>query len=192
MKTDIILAGVGGQGILTIAAVIGEAAVRRQLFLKQAEVHGMSQRGGDVQSNLRLSDKPIFSDLISRGKADLVIALEPMEALRYAGWLKPGGFVVTSVTPFINIPDYPEEAVLMQTLKTLPNAHLLDVDAVAKELGSSRVSNMVMLGAASPYLGIDDAALEEGIIHLFGRKGAAIVDMNLKALAAGKALVNHT
>lgn len=191
MKTDILLAGVGGQGILSIAAVIGEAAVRRQLYLKQAEVHGMSQRGGDVQSNLRLSDKPIFSDLISRGKADLVIALEPMEALRYAGWLKPGGFLVTNVTPFINIPDYPEQVALLEALKALSNTHLLDVDTVAKELGSIKVSNMVMLGAASPYIGIDDVALEEGIIHLFERKGAAIVDMNIKALAAGKALVNQ-
>lgn len=191
MKTDILLAGVGGQGILSIAAVIGEAALRRQLNLKQAEVHGMSQRGGDVQSNLRLSDKPIYSDLISRGKADLVIALEPMEALRYAGWLRPGGFVVTSVTPFINIPDYPEETALLAQLKVLPNVHMLDVDGVAKALGSIRVSNMVMLGAASPYIGIDDTALEAGIVHLFERKGAAVVDMNLKALAAGKALVNH-
>lgn len=191
MKTDIILAGVGGQGILSIAAVIGEAAVRRQLYLKQAEVHGMSQRGGDVQSNLRLSDKYIFSDLISRGKADLVIALEPMEALRYAGWLKPSGFVVANVTPFVNIPDYPEEALLMSALKDLPNVHLLDVDALARDLGSAKVSNMVMLGAASPYIGLDDAALEEGIIHLFERKGKAIVEMNLKALAAGKALVNQ-
>lgn len=189
MKTDIILAGVGGQGILSIAAVIAEAAVRQQRYLKQAEVHGMSQRGGDVHSNLRLSDKPIYSDLISRGNADLVIALEPMEALRYAGWLKPGGFIVTSVTPLINIPDYPEMSKLMDALKALPNTHLLDVEAVAKALGSIRVSNMVMLGAASPYLGLADDSLEAGIVHLFERKGAAVVDMNLKALAAGKALV---
>ena len=87
MKTDIILCGVGGQGILSIATVLGQAATASGLYLKQAEVHGMSQRGGDVQSNLRLSTERIWSDLIPKGQADLIISMEPMEALRYLPYL---------------------------------------------------------------------------------------------------------
>jgi len=192
MKIDILLSGVGGQGILSIAAVIGEAAVHNQLFLKQAEVHGMSQRGGDVQSNLRISDKPIYSDLISRGKVDLIIALEPMEGLRYAGWLSPTGWLITGKTPLINIPNYPEEEALLETLKKMPRTVVLDVEAIAKELGSTRVSNMIVLGAATPFLDISYTAIEEGIARLFSRKGEEIVSMNLKALAAGKALAQSS
>lgn len=191
MKTDIILSGVGGQGILTIAAAIGEAAVRQGLFLKQAEVHGMSQRGGDVQSNLRLSDKPIYSDLISRGKADLIIALEPMEGLRYAEWLSQNGWLVTNKAPLINISNYPDETELLETLKSRPRTIILDVDAIAKELGSVRVANMVMLGAATPFMDIPYTAIETGVAQLFGRKGEDVVAMNLKALAAGKALSDN-
>ena len=100
MRKDIILSGVGGQGILTIATIIGEAATVAGLNLKQAEVHGMSQRGGDVQSNLRLSDETIHSDLISLGEADLIISMEPMEALRYLPYLEKrrmGGYFCKSV-----------------------------------------------------------------------------------------------
>jgi indolepyruvate ferredoxin oxidoreductase beta subunit len=99
MKTDIILAGVGGQGILSIAAVIGSAAVEENLFIKQTEVHGMSQRGGDVQSHLRISDQAIASDLIPLGRADLIISLEPMEALRYLPYLKKDVWIVTKSKP---------------------------------------------------------------------------------------------
>jgi len=155
MKTDIILAGVGGQGILSIATVIGNAAVRQGLYLKQAEVHGMSQRGGDVQSNLRLSDSLIYSDLIPYGKADLVISIEPMESLRYLPMLSPTGWVVTNTTPFINIPNYPKEDVLMQTIDKLPRKIAIDADKIAKEAGSARSANMVILGAATPFLNMD-------------------------------------
>ena len=109
MKTDIILSGVGGQGILSIATVIGEAALNEGLYIKQAEVHGMSQRGGDVQSNLRISSDPIHSDLIALGKADIIISLEPMEALRYVNYLAPTGWIITNTTPFVNIPNYPDQ-----------------------------------------------------------------------------------
>ena len=99
MKKDIILAGVGGQGILSIATVIGQAALAEGWYLKQAEVHGMSQRGGEVQSHLRISTEPIWSDLIPQGKADIILSLEPLEALRYVPWLAPEGCVVTSSVP---------------------------------------------------------------------------------------------
>lgn len=185
MKTDIILSGVGGQGILSIAAVIGEAALKEGLYMKQAEVHGMSQRGGDVQSNLRLSDQPIASDLIPKGHADLIISLEPMESLRYLPYLRKEGWIVTNSRPFINIPNYPEEERLRAELDNLPHKVVLDVEEIAKEAGSVRAANIVMLGAATPFLGIEYEKIEAGIRQIFGRKGEEIVEMNLKALKAG-------
>lgn len=190
MKADIIVSGVGGQGILSIAAVIGEAAVHQDLYMKQAEVHGMSQRGGDVQSNLRISDKPIHSDLISKGKANLIISLEPMESLRYLSYLAPNGWIVTNSTPFVNITNYPDADVLDKALDAVPNKVVFDVDHIAKEVGSIRVANMVLLGAATPFLGISYEEIENGIRRIFERKGPEIVDLNLKALAAGKKIAD--
>lgn len=186
MKKDIILAGVGGQGILSIATIIGYAVVESGLYLKQAEVHGMSQRGGDVQSNLRFSDKPINSDLIPNGEADIIISVEPMEALRYLPFLSENGWVITNTNPFINIPDYPTEEELKAELEKLPNKIALNADAVAKEAGNIRAMNMVMLGATSPFLGLAVEKLEDGIKAIFGRKGQAIVDLNLKAFNIGR------
>ena len=185
MKTDIILAGVGGQGILSIAAVIGEAALADGLFMKQSEVHGMSQRGGDVQSHLRISDQPIASDLIPLGAADIIISLEPMEALRYLPYLKKDGWIVTGSKPFLNIPNYPELEQIIESYKILTNKVILDVEQIAKDLGTPRSSNVVLLGAASSHLPIDFFKLENGIRRIFGRKGEAVVEANLKALAAG-------
>ncbi|MDR0349896.1 MAG: indolepyruvate oxidoreductase subunit beta [Tannerella sp.] len=185
MKTDIILSGVGGQGILSIAAVIGEAALKEGLFMKQSEVHGMSQRGGDVQSNLRLSDKPIASDLIPSGQADLIISLEPMESLRYLPFLKKEGWLVTHAQPFVNIPNYPEMEIIHAELNKLPRKVILDVESIAREAGSLRTANIVMLGAASPFVGLGYEQIEDGIRSIFGRKGDDIVQMNLKALKAG-------
>ncbi len=187
MKCDIILAGVGGQGILTIAATIGLAAVEANLFLKQSEVHGMSQRGGDVQSHLRLSDREIHSDLIPHGKADLIISVEPMEALRYLPWLSPGGWVVTSSVPYINIPDYPEAPAIIAELEKTGNSIVLDADSIAKNLGSSRSGNMVILGAASSFISMPFETLENAVRQLFSRKGDEVVGLNIQALRAGRA-----
>ena len=185
MKTDIVLAGVGGQGILSIATVIGLAAVNNHLNLKQAEVHGMSQRGGAVYSHLRLSDQPIASDLIPVGKADIVLSVEPMEALRYIPYLVPGGWVVTNTHPFINIGNYPDQQVLMDQLNALQNRVLVDADTLALECGNTKASNMVTLGAAVPFLNMDVKDMETAISSIFERKGEAIVAMNIRALQAG-------
>jgi len=186
MKKDIILAGVGGQGILSIATVIGEAVLHEGLYLKQAEVHGMSQRGGDVQSNLRISSEPVHSDLIPHGSADLIISLEPMEALRYVGYLKPDGWIVSSSLPFVNIPDYPPIEKILATIESHPNHVLLDVEALAKQAGApAQASNMVLLGAAVPMLGIKLQKIEDGVRTIFSRKGDDIVSKNLAALLAG-------
>jgi indolepyruvate ferredoxin oxidoreductase beta subunit len=186
MKTDIILAGVGGQGILSIAAVIGYAAVHKDLNLKQAEVHGMSQRGGAVQSNLRISDRAIHSDLISRGQADLILSVEPMEALRYLPWLSSNGWLVTNSQPYKNIPDYPEYEEIEAQLKMVPKHIIIDADGMAIELKSRKSSNMIVLGAAIPFLPFDWDDFQYGLNQLFGRKGQEIVDINLDALRAGK------
>ena len=186
MKLDIILSGVGGQGILSIAAIIGEAALRQGLHIKQAEVHGMSQRGGDVQSNLRISSDIIYSDLIAKGTADAIISLEPMEALRYLPWLSKKGWIVTNSAPFINIPNYPDVEKIIGELKSYPNLILLDVDAIAKDHEVARAANIVLLGAASNILGIEPEKLEAAIHQVFIRKGEAIVEMNIKAFRAGR------
>jgi len=186
MKNDIILSGVGGQGILSIASVIGLAAVENELYLKQSEVHGMSQRGGDVQSHLRLSDKIIASDLIPHGKADLIISVEPMESLRYLPWLSINGWLVTSSNPFINIPDYPPVEEIIGEIAKLKNHIIIDADKIAKESGSLRSGNMVILGAASSFINMPGASIENAIRKLFGKKGEDIVEINLKAFRAGK------
>lgn len=186
MKTDIILSGVGGQGILSIATIIGEAATRLGLTLKQAEVHGMSQRGGDVQSNLRLSDQPIASDLIPLGMADIILSLEPMEALRYLPYLSKEGWIITSSAPFINIPNYPETEQLMQELNSLPHVVALDVDAIAKENNMPRCGNVILLGAAAVFLKIIDTdELYHSIDRIFRSKGEAVVEMNHRAFKIG-------
>lgn len=186
MKRDIILAGVGGQGILSIATVIGDAALNEGLYLKQAEVHGMSQRGGEVQSNLRLSSEPIYSDLIPMSGADIIISLEPMEALRYLPYLKPDGWIVTSSKPFVNIPNYPEIEDVLARIKELENYVLVDVEDLAKQAGApAQAANMVLLGAAIPMLGIDYEKIVAGIKRIFARKGEAIVASNIAAIEAG-------
>lgn len=186
MKKDIILSGVGGQGILTIATIIGEAATNSGLMLKQAEVHGMSQRGGDVQSNLRLSDKEIASDLIALGCADMIISLEPMEALRYLPYLNKNGWIITSSSPIKNIPNYPEEETLLAELKSFANVILLDVERIAKENNMPKCSNVILLGAAAHVLNIiTPEQLREGIGRVFAAKGGTIVEMNNKAFDIG-------
>ena len=186
MKTDIILCGVGGQGILSIATIIGEAAMNENLYIKQAEVHGMSQRGGDVQSNLRISSDPIHSDLIARGGADVIISMEPMEALRYLPWLKPEGWVITSSTPFVNIPNYPDMEVIKTDLAKLPHVIMLDIEQLAKDNGVPRSANVILLGAAQKALGLEYEKLENAIRRVFSRKGDAVVEANIKALALGR------
>jgi len=186
MKNDIIISGVGGQGILSIAAAIGMAAVANDLFLKQSEVHGMSQRGGDVQSHLRLSDKPVASDLIPYGKASLIISVEPMESLRYLPWLSKEGWLVTNSNPWINITDYPSAEELTNEIRKIRNHIIIDADTIARQSGSVRSGNMVILGAASPFIDMPPENIEEAIRKLFERKGEEIVEINLKAFRAGR------
>jgi indolepyruvate ferredoxin oxidoreductase beta subunit len=186
MKQDIILAGVGGQGILSIAFVIDNAALREGLTFKQAEVHGMAQRGGAVQSHLRLSNDKIFSDLIPRGEADMILSVEPMESLRYLDYLSPEGIVVTSSSPFVNIPDYPNLDKVLSQIKSVKKRVIVDSRKIAQEAGSARAQNMVMLGAASAHLILKKENLREYIRVLFAPRGENLVDINLKAFELGR------
>lgn len=186
MKYDIILSGVGGQGILSIATIIGDAAVRAGLNLKQAEVHGMSQRGGEVESGLRLSDTEIFSDLVPLGTADIILSMEPMEALRYLPYLHEGGYVITSSSPFRNIGNYPEERV-MSVLSSMDNAVTIDIEEIAGKNAMPKSANVILLGAAAGYLGIlSPEQLAESIRNVFAPKGERIVEMNLRAFETGR------
>lgn len=186
MKTDIILSGVGGQGILSIAAILGAAALNENLYLKQAETHGMSQRGGAVVSHLRISDEPIFSDLIPLGSADLILSVEPMESLRYLPFLAPKGCLVTNDTEFKNVPNYPNLEQNFRELSKKIRVIKIDADKIAQEIGNKKASNMVILGAASSFIHIGNEIMERGIETIFGPKGEKVVALNIEAFKAGK------
>ena len=186
MKCDVILAGVGGQGTLSIAAIIAQAAVHEGLTARQSEVHGMAQRGGAVLAHLRMSDSRISSDLVPRGGADLVISMEPLESLRYASWLAPSGALVSSAEPLINIGNYPELADITAAIKNFPLWRLLEASALAKEAGLAKAVNMVMVGAASPFLPVRAETLEKTIAAMFASKDAAVIAANTKAFYLGR------
>jgi len=186
MKKDIIISGVGGQGILTISAVLDMAALESGYNVKQSEVHGMSQRGGAVQAHVRISDKPVYSDLIPMGKADLILSVEPMELLRYLPYLHKDGYLVTDINPFKNIANYPDEIDLKKQIEQFPNHRIVDARTLAKKAGNFRASNIVMIGAASDLLPFEDDLIKKVISDLFKRKGDRIVQMNLDAYDLGK------
>jgi indolepyruvate ferredoxin oxidoreductase beta subunit len=186
MKQDIVLAGVGGQGILSIAFVIDNAALKMGLKIKQAEVHGMAQRGGAVQSHLRLSEEDIHSDLIPKGAADMILSVEPLETLRYLDYLGPEGYIVTSSTPMVNIPDYPDIEEVLASIREVERSVVVDSGALAREAGSGRAQNMVMLGAASRHLILAETDILEFIEVLFKDRGERLVEVNRKAFRLGR------
>ena len=188
MKSDIVLAGVGGQGILTIAAIIGQAAVSQGMQVKQSEVHGMAQRGGSVVAHLRLSSAPVKSDLIEPGTAHVVLGMEPMEALRQLPYLSAKGVLLANTTPIRNIGDYPELELILGELRKFPRTAVMDADEMAKTAGSPRAANMVLLGAISNFLELPAGLLTDAIRKMFARKGEEIVQANLKAFDAGRTL----
>ncbi len=186
MKYDIILAGVGGQGVLSVGAIIASSAMKEGLFVKQSEVHGMSQRGGAVLANLRLASADIQSDLIPLGTASMILSMDPLESLRYLQYLSKGGAIVTSTNPMVNIPDYPELEKVLATIRTFAGARLVDGEKLARAAGSARATNMVMVGAASHRLPIEVGTIRHFIESIFASKGAKVVDTNLKAFEAGR------
>lgn len=185
MKYDIILAGVGGQGVLSLAAIIATGAMKDGLKVRQSEVHGMAQRGGAVLSHMRISDSEISSDLIAKGTASLIIGMEPLEVLRYVDFLSPDGVIVTASEPFINIPDYPETGTIHDKIKKYKNSRIVDSLALAREAGSARAVNMVIIGATANLLPVSESSLKGAIEQLFSAKGKDVVDINMKAFDLG-------
>ena len=186
MKYDVILAGVGGQGVLSVAAVIALGAKKNGLSVRQSEVHGMAQRGGAVQAHLRLSDQTIVSDLIGKASADMILSMEPIESLRYLEYLKAEGVLITSSDPVKNIPNYPDLEGIYARIRSLPSGRLIGAAELAQAAGSARSTNMVMVGAASAYLPIREGNLLAAIEELFSRKGEKVVEVNRKAFQKGK------
>lgn len=186
MKYDMIVAGVGGQGVLSVSAIIASGATKEGLYVKQSEVHGMSQRGGAVYTNLRLSDQPIYSDLIAKGTASMILSMEPLESLRYLEYLKEGGYLITSENPEKNIPDYPNLDELLEKIHQLPHALTIDARYLALQAGSGRATNMVLTGAGSHFLPIKPETMQNYIKELFARKGEKIVEINLVAFESGR------
>ena len=191
MTTNIILAGVGGQGILTIAGTLDTASLNNGLFFKQSEVHGMSQRGGAVQSHVRISDGQIYSDIIPMGKADMILGVEPMETLRYLPFLKKKGWIITDDQAFINTSDYPEKETIFEKIRLYPNHMIINATDIAKKIGTSKAANMVLLGAASEFIPLKERALKAAIKSLFEVKSDRMVQLNLNAFDAGKQYVKE-
>lgn len=191
MKKDIILAGVGGQGILSIAATIGLAAIKKNLNIKQAEVHGMSQRGGEVVSHLRISDSQIFSDLITKGQADMILSLEPLETLRYLTYLHESGWIISNSEPYTNIPNYPDLELVYNEIRKYKNHVLINADEIAKKLNAPLSANMVLIGAAAHYLGFEQQEIEDAIREQFSKKGDDIVNINIQAFREGLAFAKE-
>lgn len=186
MTFDIVLAGVGGQGVLSVSAVIASAALTQGLDVKQSETHGMAQRGGAVSAHLRLSDRPIASDLVPHGSASLILSMEPLESLRYLSFLTPEGLVITASEPVENIKDYPPIETVLASIRRLPRAVIVAAESLARKAGSPRAVNMVMVGAASNVLPVEASALERQIALRFAPKGAPVADLNLRAFRAGR------
>ena len=186
MKYDVILSGVGGQGVLSVATIIAQAAVNEGFKVRQSEVHGMAQRGGAVLSHLRISDGLIPSDLVPRGGADLIISMEPLESLRYGAWLAPSGVLVTAADPLVNISNYPELDSILAAVKGFPSYKIIEASQLAKEAGLPRAVNMVMVGAASPFLPLKAQTLEDTITRIFGKKDPAVLSANTKAFSLGR------
>ena len=186
MKFDVILAGVGGQGVLSVSSIIASSAMEEGLQVKQSEVHGMSQRGGAVYTNLRISDETIYSDLIPAGAATLILSMEPLESLRYLHYLNPGGYLITAADPERNIDNYPDLDGLLQQIKNLPHSTIIEALKLAKEAGSGRATNMVLAGAASHHLPLKVETMENYIRKIFQRKGEKVVEINLRAFDLGR------
>jgi len=188
MKYDVILAGVGGQGVLSVASIIAQAAVKEAFHIRQSEVHGMAQRGGAVLAHLRIADSNIASDLVPRGGADLVLSMEPLESLRYASWLSPSGALVSAAEALVNIPNYPDLDSIIRTIEKFPLFRIVEAAKLAKQAGLAKSVNMVMVGAASAFLPIKDETLEATIREMFARKDSAVIEANIKAYNQGRSV----
>ena len=187
MKYDIILAGVGGQGVVSSATILSRCAMNDGLYVRQSEVHGMAQRGGAVQAQVRIADRVIESDLIPTGTVDCIISTEPLEGLRYVSYLNKGARYITSLDPVNTIPDYPSPEFILRQLNRIPGHIAVNAKQIAQEAGSAHAANIVLIGVASVFLSALSAATLERIVRqTFERKGNKVVEVNLKAFEMGR------
>ncbi len=191
MKFDIILSGVGGQGTLSVAAIIASAALKEGLTVRQSEIHGMSQRGGAVVSHLRLADHPIAGDLIPVGSGELLLSMEPLESLRHLSYLSPQGRLITASEGVENIAVYPDMEKIQEAIRSQPGSDIVDAKALAKEAGSLKAVNIVMVGAASSVIPISDANFLSAIDERFASKGESVQQVNRKAFELGSGLFSR-
>ena len=186
MKIDIVLAGVGGQGILSIATILGAAALKENLYIKQAEVHGMSQRGGSVVTYVRYGEK-VYSPLIEDGEADFIVSFEKIEAARWLSCLKPDGKVIVNtqkidpMSVVIGDCEYPEG--VLDSVRAA-GAAVVELDALplAVEAGSPKATNVVLIGAMAKNTDIPKEIWLDAVKSCVPAK---FLEMNLKAFELG-------
>lgn len=186
-KIDILIVGVGGQGVLLASEIVAEVAILAGLDVKKSEVHGMAQRGGVVSSHIRIDEK-VYSPMITAGQADILLSFEQAEALRAIEWLKPEGHVVVSQTRIVpaivtsskehTYPDNPIAELRSSGKKVID----VEADRIAAELGNPRLVNTILLGVASNYLPFERAAWEQTMKKKIKPR---FVDLNLQAFARG-------
>ncbi|MCL1818803.1 MAG: indolepyruvate oxidoreductase subunit beta [Spirochaetaceae bacterium] len=185
---DIVLCGVGGQGVLSVAAIIAQAAVSEGREVCQSEVHGMAQRGGAVLAHLRIAQGAVHSCLVPGGCADMILSLEPLESLRYTDMLAPGGILITAEEAFVNIPNYPEMETVYAAIAAFSGSRRVPALRLAQEAGSPRAVNMVLVGAAAKQLPLKTESLENAIRERFASRGEKTAAMNLAAFSNGRNL----
>lgn len=187
----LVVAGVGGQGALTIAQIILGAAWMDGYHVLQSEVHGMSQRGGEVSAHIIFSKDPVMSPTIEEGDADLLLGLEPLETLRHLTYLKKEANIITSITTIENMENYPTSKKILNLLKSIDGVIMIDSDLIAEEIHFSHGGNITLLGYASNYLPVNGEVWDKAIKERFKNKGNKIVDKNLLAFKTGKKLISN-
>jgi len=188
--TNILVSGIGGQGVMTAAEILAEAAVTRGFDVKKTEVAGMAQRGGVVTSHIRFGEK-VLSPSIAEGEVDIMLSFEVAEALRWQHWLKKDGVILVNDNkmepPVVNLGlfDYPAEPI-SQLKKSFKNIVYFDATAIARELGNMKLVNTIMLGAVSDCLPFPAEVVRNNIIQRFKQHKPKLVDINEKAFAMGR------
>lgn len=191
-QANILIAGVGGQGILLSGKLLGNYAQIKGKDIKVSEVHGMAQRGGGVVTNVRFGDR-VYAPLVEEGSCDALISFEPLETLRWIHYVRPEGIVVSAVERILPLPVamgnavYPDD-VLEQIRVRFPDALLIDTKEATEKIGNPRTMNVILMGAFAKKVGLDLAAMEEALRLSIKPK---LLDINIQALELGYALAQQ-
>lgn len=186
MTKSIILVGVGGQGTITTSTILSKGLIEKGYDVKMSEIHGMSQRGGTVVTQIKYGDK-VYSPIVGEGEADMIVSFEKIEAVRMVSYLKEGGIIITDDREILPMPvltgaaEYPKNAI-EELKKAVPNVFVVQAYKVAEELGNVKAQNIVLLGALVKRLGLDDVDWKSLVASSFPEK---LVDLNLSAFEKG-------